>query len=153
MADEAGLKQRISDDMKAAMKSGDTLRRDTLRMLGAAIKNAEIDKRGAALEEADIVALVAREIKHRQESIDAFRAGNRADLMEKEEAEKKVLEGYMPAQMDRAEIEDLIKKVVAAVGASGPADKGKVMKELMPQVKGRADGKLVNEIVTGLLNR
>ena len=153
MADEAGLKQRISDDMKAAMKSGDTLRRDTLRMLGAAIKNAEIDKRGAALEEADIVALVAREIKHRQESIDAFRAGNRADLMEKEEAEKKVLEGYMPAQMDRAEIEDLIKKVVAAVGASGPADKGKVMKELMPQVKGKADGKLVNEIVTGLLNR
>ena len=153
MADEAGLKQRISDDMKAAMKSGDTLRRDTLRMLGAAIKNAEIEKRGAALEEADIVALVAREIKHRQESIDAFRAGNRADLMEKEEAEKKVLEGYMPAQMDRAEIEDLIKKVVAAVGASGPADKGKVMKELMPQVKGKADGKLVNEIVTGLLNR
>ncbi len=153
MADEAGLKQRISDDMKAAMKSGDTLRRDTLRMLGAAIKNAEIEKRGTALEEGDIVALVAREIKHRQESIDAFKAGNRPELMAKEEAEKKVLEGYMPAQMDRAEIEQLVSKVMAAVGAAGPADKGKVMKELMPQVKGKADGKLVNEIVTERLNK
>ena len=153
MADGAGLKQHITDDMKAAMKSGDTLRRDTLRMLGAAIKNAEIDKRGTALEEADIVALIAREIKHRQESIDAFKAGNRADLMAKEEAEKAILEGYMPAQMDRAEIEDLVRKVMASVGAAGPSDKGKLMKELMPQVKGKADGKLVNDIVTELLNR
>jgi uncharacterized protein YqeY len=153
MADEAGLKQRITDDMKAAMRSGDTLRRDTLRMLGAAIKNAEIEKLHTALEENDIVALIAREIKHRQESIDAFKAGNRPDLMNNEEAEKKVLEGYMPAQMDRAAIEDLVNKVVAAVGAAGPADKGKVMKELMPQVKGKADGKLVNDIVTALLNK
>ena len=153
MADEAGLKQRITDDMKAAMKSGDTLRRDTLRMLGAAIKNAEIEKRRAELAEADVVALVAREIKHRQESIDAFTAGNRPDLIEKEAAEKKILEAYMPAQMDRAAIEDLVKKVMAAVGAAGPADKGKLMKELMPQVKGKADGKLVNDIVTELLNR
>ncbi len=152
MADEAGLKQRITDDMKAAMKSGDTLRRDTLRMLGAAIKNAEIEKRGAALAEADIVALVAREIKHRQESIEAFTAGNRTDLADKEAAEKKILETYMPAQMDRAEIEDLVRKVMAAVSAAGPADKGKLMKELIPQVKGKADGKLVNDIVTELLN-
>ena len=153
MADEAGLKQRITDDMKAAMKSGDTLKRDTLRMLGAAIKNAEIEKRGAALAEGDIVALVAREIKHRQESIEAFTAGNRADLIAKEEAEKKVLEGYMPAQMERGEIEALVSKVIASVGAAGPSDKGKVMKELMPQVKGKADGKLVNDIVTELLNK
>lgn len=153
MADEAGLKQRINDDMKAAMKSGDTLRRDTLRMLGAAIKNAEIEKRGTDLAEADIVALVAREIKHRQESIEAFTAGKRSDLIAKEEAEKKVLEGYLPAQMDRAAIEDLVDKVIAAVGAAGPADKGKVMKELMPQVRGKADGKLVNDIVTEKLNR
>ena len=95
----------------------------------------------------------AREIKHRQESIDAFKAGNRADLMAKEEAEKAILEGYMPAQMDRAEIEDLVRKVMASVGAAGPSDKGKLMKELMPQVKGKADGKLVNEIVTELLNK
>jgi uncharacterized protein YqeY len=153
MPEQPGLKQRVSDDMKAAMRSGDTLRRDTLRMLGATIKNAEIEKRHTALEEVEIVALVAREIKRRQESIDAFQAGHRPDLVAKEAAEKKILEGYMPAQMDRAEIEGLVNKVIAAVGASGPADKGKVMKDLMPQVKGKADGKLVNDIVTELLNR
>ncbi|MCJ7606002.1 MAG: GatB/YqeY domain-containing protein [Dehalococcoidales bacterium] len=149
---EAGLKQKFSDDMKAAMKSGETLKRDTLRMLNAAVKNAEIEKRGD-LEESEIIGLVAREIKRRQESIDAFTLGNRRDLVDKEAAEKKILQAYMPPQMSRDEITAIVKEVMAAVGASAPADKGKVMKELMPRVKGKAEGKLVNEIVTELLSQ
>lgn len=152
MAEEAGLKQKLTDDMKAAMKSGDKLKRDTLRMLNAAVKNAEIEKRGD-LAESDIISLVAREIKHRQESIDAFTAGNRPDLIDKEAAEKKILQAYMPEQMSKDEITALVKEVMATVGASSPADKGKVMKDLMPKVKGKADGKLVNEIVTELLGQ
>ena len=151
MAEQAGLKQRISDDMKAAMKSGDTVRRDTLRMLGAAVKNAEIEKRHAALDEGEIVALVAREIKHRQESIDAFKAGNRPDLQAREEAEKKVLEGYMPAQMARDEITQAAREVIAEVGAAGPGDKGKVMPVLIGRLAGRAEGREINEVVTELL--
>ena len=138
--------------MKAAMKSGETLKRDTLRMLNAAVKNAEIEKRGD-LEESEIIGLVAREIKRRQESIDAFTLGNRLDLVDKEAAEKKILQAYMPPQMTREEITAIVKEVMAAVGASAPADKGKVMKDLMPRVKGKAEGKLVNEIVTGLLGQ
>ncbi len=151
---EPALKQKISDDLKDAMKKGETVRRDTLRMLNAAVKNAEIEKRGKGeLDESDIVALVAREIKRRQESIEAFKQGNRADLAEKEAEEMAILQAYMPQQMTREEVAALVQEVITAVGASGPSDKGKVMKELMPKVKGKADGKMVNDIVTEQLNR
>ena len=154
MTQEPVLKQKISDDLKDAMKKGETLRRDTLRMLNAAVKNAEIEKRGKGdLDENDIIGLVAREIKRRQESIDAFKKGNRMDLADKEAAEMAVLQIYMPQQMSREEVMAVVQEVMAAVGASGLADKGKVMKELMPRVKGKSDGKLVNDIVTELLNK
>ena len=154
MTQEPVLKQKISDDLKDAMKKGETLRRDTLRMLNAAVKNAEIEKRGKGdLDENDIIGLVAREIKRRQESIDAFKKGNRMDLADKEAAEMAVLQIYMPQQMSREEVMAVVQEVMAAVGASVPADKGKVMKELMPRVKGKSDGKLVNDIVTELLNK
>ncbi len=154
MTQEPVLKQKINDDMKDAMRKGETLRRDTLRMLGAAVKNAEIDKRGKGdFEENDVIAVVAREIKRRQESIEAFKQGNRMDLADKEAAEMTILQTYMPQQMTREEVLAIVKEVMAAVGASGPSDKGKVMKELMPKVKGKADGKLVNDIVTEQLNK
>ena len=152
MTQQPVLKQKLNDDLKTAMKSGDTTRRDTLRMLIAAIKNAEIEKRGE-LADADIIGLVAREIKHRQESIEAFKQGNRQDLVDKEQKEMEILQPYMPQQMTRDEIVTTVKEVMSAVGAASPSDKGKVMKDLMPKVKGKVDGKLVNDIVTELLNQ
>jgi uncharacterized protein YqeY len=152
MAQEADIRKKVTDDIKQAMKSGDTIRRDTLRMLIASINNAEIAKQ-ADLEESDILGVISKEVKRHQESIEAFKKGNRADLVAKEEAELAILEGYLPKQMSREEVIAAAKEVMAAVGASGPGDKGKVMKELMPKLKGRADGKEINEIVTELLGR
>ncbi len=152
MEQAADLKKKINDDVKAAMKSGDTVRRSTLRLLLSAINNAEIAKQ-AALEDADILGIIAKEVKNRQESIDAFKQGNRPDLVEKETAEQAILRAYLPAQLSRDEVMAAAKEVVAAVGAAGPGDKGRVMKELMPKLKGRADGKEINEVVTELLGQ
>jgi uncharacterized protein YqeY len=150
MAQEVDLRKKMSDDLKQAMRSGDTVRRDTLRMLIASVNNAEIAKQ-AALEESDIFGVISKEVKRHQESIEAFKKGNRADLVAREEAEMAVLEGYQPKQLSRDEVMAAAKEVIAAVGASGPGDKGKVMKELMPKLKGKADGKEINEVVTELL--
>jgi uncharacterized protein YqeY len=152
MTQEEDLRKKVSDDLKQAMKSGDTVRRDTLRMLIASIHNAEIAKQ-ADLEESDILGVLSKEVKRHQESIEAFKKGNRADLVAKEEAELAILEGYQPRQMSRAEVIAAAKEVITAVGASGPGDKGSVMKELMPRLKGRADGKEINEVVTELLQQ
>jgi uncharacterized protein YqeY len=134
------------------MKSGDTVKRGTLRMLISSINNAEIAKR-APLEDSDILGVIAKEVKQHNESIESFRQGNRPDLIAKEEAELAILQQYLPAQMSREEIEAEARQVMAAVGAQGPSDKGRVMKELMPKLKGRADGKEINDIVTGLLSQ
>jgi uncharacterized protein YqeY len=152
MAQAADWKKRLSDDLKQAMKSGDTVRRDTLRMLIAAVNNAEMAKQ-ADLEESDIFGVISREVKRHQESIEAFKKGNRDDLVAKETAEMAVLELYLPRQMSREEVIAAAREVMAAVGAQGPGDKGRVMKELMPRLKGRADGKEINEVVTQLLSQ
>ena len=146
------LKQQLAEDIKKAMKSGDTEKRSTLRLLMSAITNAEKAKL-AELADADIHAIIAKEIKQRLESIEAFKQGNRADLVAKEEGEMKILQAYMPAQLGRDEIVAEAQKVIAEVGAAGPGDKGKVMQQLMPKLKGKADGKLINEVVTELLAR
>jgi uncharacterized protein YqeY len=152
MEQEADLKKKINDDIKQAMKSGDTVKRSTLRMLVSSINNAEIAKQ-SALDESDILGVIAKEVKRHQESIDAFKQGNRPDLVEKEEAEMAILQTYLPQQMSRDEVVVAAKEVIAAVGAKGPGDKGKVMKDLMPRLKGRADGREINEIVTELLGQ
>jgi uncharacterized protein YqeY len=152
MEQEAALKRKLNDDLKQAMKSGDTDKRNILRLLIAAVNNAEIAKQGP-LDEGDILGLVAKEVKRHQESIDAFKQGNRPDLVAREEAEMAVLLGYLPKQMSRDEIAAAAREVIGAVGARGPGDKGKVMQQLMPKLKGRADGKAINEIVTELLGR
>jgi uncharacterized protein YqeY len=151
MEPEAVLQKRIADDMKSAMKSGDTVKRDTLRMLIASVNNAEIAKQ-AALTDADVLGVISKEVKRHVESIDAFKKGNRADLVAKEEAEMAVLQAYLPKQMSRDEITAAAREVIAAVGAKGPGDKGKVMQQLMPKLKGKADGKDINEVVTQLLS-
>jgi uncharacterized protein YqeY len=151
MEPEAVLQKKIADDLKAAMKSGDTVKRDTLRMLISSVNNAAIAKQ-ADLTDADVLGVISKEVKRHVESIDAFKKGNRADLVAKEEAEMVILQAYLPQQMSRDEITAAAREVIAAVGAKGPGDKGKVMQQLMPKLKGRADGKDINEVVTQLLS-
>jgi uncharacterized protein YqeY len=152
MAAEAELQKRIADDIKQAMKSGDTVRRDTLRMLMAAVKNGEGAKL-APLDEGEVLSIISKDVKRHQESIDAFKKGNRQDLVDKEAAEMAILQSYLPKQLSRDDIITAVKEVMAAVGAKGPGDKGKVMQQLMPKLKGKADGKEINDVVTELLNK
>lgn len=152
MTEQSVLRVKLTDDLKQAMKAGATVRRDTLRMLIASVNNAEIAKQ-SALTDADILGVIAKEVKRHQESIDAFKKGNRADLVAKEEAEMAVLQSYLPEQMSRDEIIAAAKNVIAVVGAKGIGDKGRVMQQLMPQLKGKADGKLINDVVTELLQK
>ena len=152
MPPESDLEKKLAEDMKQAMKSGDTLKRDTLRMLIASVKNAWMAKQ-ADLTNADVLGVISKEVKRRQESIDAFKKGDRNDLVIKEEAEMVILQAYLPEQMSREEIMAVAKEVIGVVGAQGLSDKGKVMQQLMPKLKGKADGKEINEVVTELLTK
>jgi uncharacterized protein YqeY len=152
MNQEADLKKKLGDDLKQAMKDGDTEKRSVLRLLMSSVHNAEIAKQ-ATLDKSDILGIIAKEVKQRNESIEAFKQGKRNDLVEKEEAELAILQAYLPQQLNRDEIVEAARQVIAKVGAQGPADKGKVMKELMPGMKGKADGKIINDVVTELLGR
>jgi uncharacterized protein YqeY len=145
------LQQKLTDDLKQAMKAGDTVKRSVIRLVMAAIKNAEIAKQ-KALEDGDILGIIAKEIRQRKESIEAFKEGNRADLAANEEAEMAILEAYMPAQMSRDEIIAEVRKVIKEVGAESIRDKGKVMPKLIANLKGKADGREINEVVTELLS-
>ena len=144
------LQQRLADDQKNAMKSGDKLRLSVIRMLRAKIKNAEIEKRDV-LDNGEVLKVIARDVKQHKESITAFTDGNRPELAEKEEAELAMLMEYMPQQMSRDEVVAIVKQVIDEAGATGPQDKGKVMGKIMAQVSGKADGKEVNQIVMDLL--
>lgn len=144
------LQQKLTDDLRQAMRAGDTVKRSVIRLALAAIKNAEIAKQ-KALEESDVLGIIAKEIRQRKESIEAFKQGNRADLAANEEAEMAILEAYMPAQISRDEIVAEARKVIAEVGAESIRDKGKVMPRLIANLKGKADGREINEVVTELL--
>ncbi len=150
MAQETSLKQKLSDDLKQAIKSGDKVGRSAIRLLLAAINNAEIARQGA-LEDTDILGIIAKEVRQRHESIEAFKQGNRPDLVTQEEAELAVLQEYLPQQMTREEIMEAARRIIEEVGAQGPGDKGKVMPKLIAQLKGRADGREINAVVTELL--
>jgi uncharacterized protein YqeY len=145
------LKQKLTDDLKQAMREGDTVKRSVIRLTMAAIKNAEIAKQ-KALEDADILGIIAKEVRQRKESIEAFKQGNRPELVAQEEAEMAVLEQYLPKQMTRDEIIAEARKVIDEVGAQGLSDKGKVMPQLIARLKGKADGREINEVVTELLS-
>ena len=154
MQQEAGthsLKQRLTDDLKQAMRGGDKARVLVIRLLMSAIKNAEI-ARGSVLTDADILGVIAKEVRQRGESIEAFKQGKRDDLVAKEEAEMAILQEYLPQQMTREEIVAEACRVIADVGAQGPGDKGKVMPKLIAQLKGKADGREINTVVTELLS-
>jgi uncharacterized protein YqeY len=136
----------MQSDITAAMRSGEGLRRDTLRMAESAIYNAEKRDR-RTLNDDEVAALIAREVKTRRESVEAFRKGGRDDLAAKEEAEIAILAAYLPEQLSEAEIEALVAEAVSATGAAGPRDMGKVMGWLSPKTKGRADGRVVSQLV------
>jgi len=145
-----GLKEQIQGDMKKAAKERNSLALSALRMTLAAIKNKEIEARGEIGEDA-VLKVLATMVKQRRESIELFERGGRSDLAGKETAEIDVLEAYLPKPLTDVEVESLVREAIAAAGAKSPADMGRVMKELMPKVAGRADGKTVNEIVRRLL--
>ena len=148
---EANLKEKLNNDLKQAIRGGDKVRRSIIRLVLAAIKNAEIAKQ-ASLNDGDILGVIAKEVKQHQESIEAFKQGNRQDLVDKEEAEMAILHEYLPQQMTRDEIVAEARKVIEEVGAQGPRDKGRVMPKIIAELKGRADGREINEVVTELLS-
>ncbi len=148
------LKDKLTEDMKQAMKDKEAgkLRLSVIRMVRAAIKNVEIDTK-AELAEEDVIAIVAKEVKMRRDSMEEFKKGQRDDLVDQLEQEIEVLLPYLPQQLTEAEVREIVTEAVAIAGATSSKDMGKVMAVLMPKVKGRADGKLVNNIVRELLNQ
>ena len=150
-----GLREQLMDDLKDAMREKDEARKRAIRSVLAVVKRAETeldaDGQRISLDDDAILHVIAKQARERQESIDAFRSGGRDDLVVREEADLAVLQGYLPRQMSREEIEVEVRQVIVEVGATGPQDMGKVMKPLMARLKGRADGRLANQIVRELL--
>ena len=144
------LRERLQHDLKVAMRGDDAEGRDTIRYLLAALKNAEIDKRGA-LEPSEEIALLQRQAKRQGESIDQFRAGGRNDLAEREEAQLAILKRYLPAELSDSEVSDLVRQAVDAVGAASMKDMARVMPLLIERAGGRADGKRLSAAVKSIL--
>ena len=152
------LKDQLNADLRDAMRSGEETRKSTLRLLLTAIHNAEIPPEGASnaparieLDDDGVLNVIRREVKQRRDSMDAYAKANRQDLVDKEAAEAEILAAYLPAQMSRDEIEAVARDVIQRVGASGPADKGKVMPVIMGELKDKAEGRDINAVVTELL--
>lgn len=148
------LREQLSADMKEAMKAREAgkLRLAVIRMVWSTIRNLEIDKKKELTEE-EIAGVIAKEVKMRKDSIEEFKKGDRTDLVEQAEMEVAILLPYLPQQMSEEEVRQVVADTIAEIGATSPKEMGKVMSALMPKVKGRADGKLVNTIVRELLNQ
>lgn len=149
------LREKIISDLKDAMKSGDAVRRDTLRMLDSAMKNLEIEKkkRETGLSEEEVLEAISRAVKQRQDSIKQFEQGGRPELAEKEKIELEILIAYLPAQLSKEELSVIVRQVITEAGATSPADLGKIMGQIMGKVKGKADGNLVREIAMAELEK
>ena len=144
------IKSQLNDSMKEAMKSGDEVRKRTVRMALAAVKQAEVDKR-IELDDAAVMSLLQKEIKNRRESIEEAKKANRPDLIEANEAEIQVLQVFLPKAMPAEELRALVQAAIVETGATSPADMGKVMKTVMPRVAGRAPNDMVSAAVRELL--
>ena len=145
------IKDTLTNDMKEAMKAKEKDRLAVIRMVRGAIKQIEIDSK-KELDDETVIGVISKEVKMRKDSVEEFKKGGREDLVAKTEAEIAVLMPYLPQQLSEDEIRSLVRAAVEQVGASSPKDMGKVMGVLMPKVKGRADGTLVNTIVKEALN-
>lgn len=145
------LEKKIANDLKESIKNRDAVRVSTLRMLTASIQNLLIEKKIKELEDGDVLKIIARQIKQHQDSIESFKKGGRDDLVEKEAKEFDILKTYMPEQLADDEIKKIAQKIISQTGASSKSDFGNVMKMLMQETKGRADGKLASSIIQQLL--
>jgi uncharacterized protein len=143
-------KTLMENDLKSAMRAGEVVRKRALRMALSAIKLAEVQK-GAPLDEAQILAVLQKEIKSQQETIAEAEKANRPEMVAAAQAESAVLENYLPPSLDPEELETMVRAAINEVGATSPADMGKVMKALMPEIKGRASGEQVSKMVRQLL--
>lgn len=150
MATTTTIKERLDEDIRSAMRARNQERLDTLRFLKSQIQLTEKNSQ-KVLDDAGVTDVVAKQAKDRRESIQMFGDGGRPDLVAKEEASLAVLQEYLPAQLDEAALTALAQQAIADTGAAGPADRGKVMGRIMPQVRGQADGSQVNAIVSRLL--
>jgi len=153
------LKEQLNDDLKDAMRAGEEVRRETLRSVLTAIRNTEIarvdvkkeDAGRTELSDADVLDVIQKQAKQRRESIEEYRKANRQDLVDREAAELAILETYLPQQLSRDEVIAEVRAVIAETGASSAADKSRVMPAAIQRMKGRADGRLINEVVSELL--
>ena len=145
-------KAKLNESVKEAMKSGDEVRKRTVRMVLAAVKQAEVDKQ-TTLDEPAVIALVQKEVKNRREALEEAKKANRADLAADNEAEIKVLEEFLPKAMPAEELRALVQAAIAEVGAEAPSDMGKVMKVVMPKVAGRAPNDMISATVKELLTK
>lgn len=140
------LRDRLSEEMKAAMRAKDEVRLSTIRLVRSAVRNKEIDLK-REMDDREVVETISSLVKQRRESIRMFGEAGRDDLVVKEERELEILLAFLPQQLSREEVTDLVVRAIAESGAQGARDMGKVMKALMPHTAGRADGKLVSEVV------
>lgn len=145
------LTQKIIEDLKQAMLAKDATRTATLRMLKAAVEYHKIEKKQEALPDAEVIAVIKKQIKQRQDSIEGFQKGGRADLVQKEQAELAVLKTYLPEELSSAQIEEIVQAVITELGATSKADMGKVMKAVQAKTGGRADNRQVSQIVAARL--
>ncbi len=145
-----GLSERLSEDMKQAMKSQDKFRLSVIRMMRSSVKNVEIDQK-KTLNDSEVLDILNRELKQRKDALQEFEKAGREDLAEKMKAEIAVIVEYLPQQLTQEEIREIVEQTIRETGAASKADMGKVMSALMPKVKGRADGRMVNQTVQQLL--
>jgi uncharacterized protein YqeY len=142
------LRERLDADMKDAMRAKDQLRLDVVRAVKSAVKYREVEgEKAVVLDEAGVLQVLGSEIKKRRDSVEQYRGGGREDLARKEEAEIAILQAYLPAQLGAEELAARVDQAIAKVGAKGPKDMGAVMKALLPEVQGKADGKVVSDLV------
>jgi len=147
------LEEKILNDYKGAMKRRDTLTSSVLSFVRAEILNAAVARKKNSLDDAEVMAVIRKQVKAHQDSIEQFQKGLRADLAEKEQNELRVLEAYLPPQLSADQIKGVIEEIVAATGAAGMKDMGRVMKEINVRIAGQADGKLVSDLVRERLSR
>ncbi len=145
------LKEKLMEDLKLSMKDKDTVRKNTVQSVRAAIKQVEVDNR-VELSDDDIIGVIAKEVKKRKDVLPEYEKSGRTDLIDELKREIEILMGYLPSQLSKEELGEIVKNAIAEVGASSMKDMGKIMANVMPKIKGRADGGMVNAIAKELLN-
>lgn len=140
------LKQKLQEDLKTSMKNKDTLRKSVITLIRSSIKQVEVDKR-IELNDDDVIDIISKQLKQRNDSLEQFLDAGREDLVEETRSEIEVLKEYLPQQLSEEELNEIVKQTISEVGATSMKDMGKIMSVIRPKVKGRADGKLINELV------